>query len=279
MSNSSKMLAVVKPTAIALPPQASAAIIEAGQRLPDDLRLDAIGLQVAFATRAMEEDERALRVEYITEALTGFEQFIAAYVLRRVRVRNPAGRFAPDATLIWELCTATRKALRNALLRTCLDGRHWCVLPTDDLPMHWFENRPGAAPFEPGSLVPDDAACRWIREYVTLTADLDELRKVANWSFRDCRCGYSFLPAYVRQDWNLAAIKRLPDAALPEGFCTAYEAAIARLSQLRQEEDNAREKEAAATEERRRQKYGIQACDAECAANSGCVQCAEGARS
>jgi hypothetical protein len=110
------------------------------------------------------------------------------------------------------------------------------------------------------------------------TADLDELRNVAGWTLRDYRSG-NRLSDYLRRDWSVAAIRRLPDAALPEGFRPAYEAATARLSQLRQEADDEREKEAAAEEERRREKYGIQACDAECAANFGCVHCFAGKRS
>lgn len=242
---------ITRKAAVALPPKVNGALIVAGQPLSDELMLDVIGLQVAFATRAMDEDERVLRAQYVTEALAGFEQFLAAFVLKRIRVRNPAGRFAPDGTLIFDIETATRNALKHAVIRTCLGGEAWRVFPTGDLPAHWFDERAAIEPFQPGCLIPDDAVCRWVREHIERTEKVDTIRQVAAWTLRDYSAGYSYAPDCLRRGYSPAAVKRLPDAALPDGFRAAYEAAVARLALLRKEEDEEREKEAAASRERR----------------------------
>ena len=258
-------------------PEANRNIIAVGAVVPRDVEDGILALPVAFpAHRAQDEGERNLAARLRLEAFEGFEVFIAVFVLKRVRLRNPRHPFPPNGQDLFDLAGKTRNVLQRAVTDACLSGNNW-FLYSSDLPAGWFDSGT-PPPFAPGSIIPDYVACQWIHDYVAKTANLDKLRDVNGWSLERYRAN-AYLADYLCSGWSAAAINTLPETALPVGFRTAYEAAIARLSQLRQEEDDEREKEAAAGEQRRRRKHGTQACDAECAANSGCVQCSEGARS
>lgn len=257
-----KVPAIYRKSTAVSRPHTDSAIIAVGAAVPREIEDGILAIPVAFpAHRSQDEGERNLGARLRLEAFEGFEVFIAAFVLKRVRLRNPRHPFPPNGQDLFELAEKTRKVLRRGVSGTCLGGEKW-VLCSSDLPSGWFDLTP--EPFTAGSLVPDGVARAWLREIIAKTADIDELTKVANWTYRDYRSGYSYLPDYLRRDWSPTAIKRLPDDALPDGFRAAYEAAVARLGKLRQHEAEERDKEAAATQERRRNKHGILTSDAEC---------------
>lgn len=230
--------------------QSGGSVIVSGEKLPRAVREGIVGLYIAFPGRSMEVAEQSILFSIYGEAVATYEAFIAAFVLARACIRPPDPRFRPSSAQVEELCNATRNVLRFAVLQHCLNGSHWYVTPKD-LPDRWFGEHAAAAPFTPNSLVPDDVACRWIREHIERTEKVEAVRQVAEWQYRDYRSGYSHAPDCLRHGYSPAALKRLPDAALPEGFRAAYEAALSRLATLRQEEESEREAERAAREARR----------------------------
>lgn len=225
-------------------------VIVAGEKLPRAVREGIVALDIAFPSRAMDVAQQAVLYSVYGAAVAGFEPFIAAFTLSRACIRPPDPRFRPTPAQIEELGHATRNALRRAVVQYCLNGSDWYV-GLKDLPDRWFGDFAAAAPFSPQCPIPDDVASRWIREHIQRTESVDKVRKVAEWTARYYRADYWNAPDCLRGGYSPAAIKRLPDDALPAGFRAAYEAAVERLVQLHQEENAEREKEAAASRERR----------------------------
>lgn len=241
-------LTIYKPNAVTTT-QISGSVIVHREKLPRAVREGIVALDIAFPGRAMDVAQQAVLYSIYGAAVAGFEPFIAAFTLSRACIRAPDPRYRPTPAQIEELANATRNSLRWAVIQHCLTGSNWYVAPKD-LPDRWFGDFAAGAPFMPDCLVPDDVACRWVREHIERTEKIDDIRGVAEWTFRDYRTEYWNGPDCLRRGYSPAAIERLPDAALPEGFRAAYEAAVARLALLRKEEDDEREREAAARRER-----------------------------
>ena len=219
----------------------SAAVISSDRPPSPAIARGITDLIVAFQIGGNQTEADRRRVPHLyAQAVTGYEEFVGVFVLWRACVRPPDSRFGPRPAQIEELCDATRNALYKAAVRACIYGERWWP-HSSKLPDRWFGEYADAAPFTPGSLIPDEVAARWIRECLAREVDVDQLREVGDWRSEDYRRRYSYLPDCLRFSFCPSAIKKLPDAALPDGFREAYEGAVARLAQLRRQDDDERE--------------------------------------
>jgi hypothetical protein len=193
---------------------------------------------VYTAGRALDQRERDAQALACIEALDGQLFFVADLVLRRFRIFNLRNPFPPTPHDIREHCDWTEFVLRDAVWKTALCGEKWRTY-SSKLPLGWF-GEPGPEPFSPGCLVPDDTACKWIRDRIARDVEIDGLQRFTETSYENYKRRWSTPPDFLRHS-SQSAVRKLPDAALPDGFRSVHEAAASHWEKLNKQERDERE--------------------------------------
>lgn len=224
------------------PPTAfRSAVITASGKQPLEIQNGILALPVAFqAGRSLDQEERNLQALLCLEALEGTEFFIADLVLRRIRLFNPRNPFPPTPQDLKEHCGRSWSALYSAVWKAAVCGEQWSP-HSERLPFGWF-GQIGPEPFSSGCIVPDDIACKWIRDRIERDVDCDALQRFCTSTYDDHKRRWSIAPDFLRHACA-SAVQKLPDAALPNGFREIHQAAAQHLEEFKQRERDGEEAE------------------------------------